>query len=72
MARVRIVSEAESAEEFWSADEAVRRQMVDVISQTGAKVLVAQSPNNDLSAAGWRKISDAGHYALVLGPTKRP
>lgn len=71
LARVRIVSEAESADEFWSANETVRRQMVDVISQTGAKVLVAESPNNDLSVAGWRKISE-GHYALVLGPTKRP
>lgn len=71
LARVRIVSEVENAEEFWSANETVRRQTVDVISQTGAKVLVAKSPNIDLSVAGWRKISEDGHYALVLDPTNR-
>jgi hypothetical protein len=70
LAHVRIVADIERPMDFWSADESVRRQVIDAITKTGAKVLVSEKPLTGFDDRGWVKISADGYYAYPLPPSK--
>lgn len=76
LARTPIVAEVPpwAVRDFWTADEHVRRRILERFAEAGAKVVVNQ-PNAplgsgdytiDLGVLGWARIEDTEYYAFVL------
>ena len=71
LSRVMIVAEvyywpslSESlANDFWKADPATQRRVVQAIGETGARVIVSQETPNPPDAPGWRRVGNTQYYA---------
>jgi hypothetical protein len=74
LARVRVVAEISTrtggdVEKFWAADAALKRQVIETFTRTGAKVVVAEGiPQWANNADGWQRIGATNYYAYFLTP----
>jgi hypothetical protein len=68
LAGVTIVAEVpqEGVLDFWSAAPEVRRHVLDLLAQAGAKVVVAKVVPQGKEAEGWRQVGNTYYYALDL------
>jgi len=68
LAGVTIVAEVpqEAVLDFWSASPEVRRHVLDLFVQAGAKVAVAKVVPHGKEAEGWKKVGNTYYYALDL------
>jgi 4-amino-4-deoxy-L-arabinose transferase-like glycosyltransferase len=78
LAGVRIVAEmpAENSDRFWSADFALRSQVIGAFARTGAQVIIAEKVPPSAPLAGWSRIDKTDYYAYRLqepaGSINRP
>lgn len=76
LAQLKIVGEvpAWAKRDFWSADDGVRRAILERFAAAGAQAVVNQpnfraeghEPVVDFSSMGWRRIGDTEYYVLLL------
>jgi hypothetical protein len=66
LARVRIIAEIESPEEFWSASDFIRGQVMDRLVQAGAKALVTEGPPPGVAKTGWEQLGQTSYYIYKL------
>jgi transketolase len=53
-------------DKFWTAEPHARSRILELFAAAGAKVVVAEEVPGHISAAGWQRVGDAGHYAFLL------
>jgi len=70
LAKLKIVAEIPSLDQFWQADEAERQKIYDILKQTGAKVLVEKPGESTFldykTVQGWQKLKDIDGYLYFL------
>jgi hypothetical protein len=68
LAGVTIVAEVpqDAVLDFWSASPEVRRHVLDLFVQAGAKVAVAKIVPHGKESEGWKKVGNTYYYALDL------
>jgi hypothetical protein len=66
--RLRIVAELPNTESaaFAASDESKRQQVIEAVSRTGAKAIVATSVPDDLKLDGWDRLGETSYYVLKL------
>jgi hypothetical protein len=68
LTRVRVVSEVAPGEEgtFWSADDATRRHVCELLARTGATVLIASRVPEWAPTTGWDRVDNTSLYLFRL------
>ncbi|MDQ3650564.1 MAG: hypothetical protein M3458_09915, partial [Acidobacteriota bacterium] len=69
LARLQIVAEVYSREgknDFWKADEAVRRRVSEAFVQAQAKIIVDDQVPGWAVAEGWQRIGETDHCVYFL------
>lgn len=69
LASVKIIAEIPSnnVNNFWAADTSVKAKVIEILEQTGVRVVVAKDvPQNYSSSAGWQKIDNTDYYVFIL------
>ncbi|MBA3715346.1 MAG: hypothetical protein H0W76_23310 [Pyrinomonadaceae bacterium] len=69
LARLQIVAEVYSREgknDFWKADEAVRRQVSEAFIQAKAKIIVDDKVPSWAVTEGWQRIDETDQYVYFL------
>lgn len=67
LARVRMVAEIPGEEEgnFWTADDTVKAQVINILKGTGAKIIVSKIPDY-VSWKGWRRIGNTDYICYIF------
>jgi len=68
LARVKIVAEiiVENDKIFWALNDSVKSKVLKTLTETGAKLIVAQNLPSYISASGWQRIGNTDYYVYVL------
>jgi hypothetical protein len=66
LGRFRIVAEAVSVNEFWSASPERRHLAYECLSSTGSRAVVAWAPAVSTLDSHWQRISDTNYYAYFF------
>jgi hypothetical protein len=68
LGRLRIIAEVrpEEIERFWSADAAVRDEVLAALSAAGALAVVSEPTGADFAAEGWEPIAGTGYLVKRL------
>jgi hypothetical protein len=68
LARLRIIAEIpdSDAEQFWRADHSARSQVIQAITSTGAKAIIAEWVSSGASPDGWERIGHSRHFIYRL------
>jgi len=68
IARLRVVAEipAGNEESFWTANDAVRSHVYDLLAQAGAKYVIASRVPDCASSTGWVHVDDTPLYLFRL------
>ncbi len=68
LARVKIIAEIPPSDvlQFWSADDRERSEIIETLSRTGARAIIAERPPSPVSMAGWQRIGQTDYYAWIL------
>ena len=66
--RLRIVAELPNTESaaFVTSDESKRHRVIEAVSRTGAKAIVATNVPDDLKLDGWDRLGETSYYVLKL------
>jgi hypothetical protein len=70
LGQIRIVAEIPSTgvAAFWTAEPATQLRLFRLLSQTGARALIAETPPPVSQMAGWQALGTTGYYAMLLAP----
>jgi F0F1-type ATP synthase membrane subunit c/vacuolar-type H+-ATPase subunit K len=74
LARVRIVAEVyywptlpeTLANDFWKADSATQREVIQALAETGASVVVSQETPSGADASSWRRVGNSQYYTYRI------
>ena len=66
--KARVVAEVpnEEVQVFWESDARTQSHLMDVLGQTGAKVVVAKNAPSYASQSNWQRVENTEYYARLL------
>jgi hypothetical protein len=72
LAKVRIVAEipGEDVDYFWNADSETQFKVIETFNRTGAKVIVTNLMQDDISHAGWQQLGNSNYYVYGMTHNK--
>lgn len=68
LAGARVVAEVrrDKVVDFWQADAAVKRDLINAFARAGVKAVVLEKPPTGADLSGWQKIRDTDYYVQLL------
>jgi hypothetical protein len=67
LAKVHIVAEMDSRENFWQLSESDRQRVLIALSSSGAVMAISsEAPPDPEHAVGWRRIGSTGYFVCLL------